>query len=141
MQTLKFETIINATAEKVWWALWDDKNYGKWTLPFCAGCYAESDWEEGNSIKFLGLSGDGMYSIIERKIEIKLMTFKHLGSIKNGEEIHETEWANSIEDYILEEKNGNTILKVSVDILESYEYMFNKSFDAGLKTVKEISEK
>ena len=141
MKTLKFETTINAAAEKVWDALWDDKNYRKWTAAFGEGSHAESDWEEGSSIKFLGASDEGMFSMIETKIPNKQMTFKHLGSIKDGKEIHETAWANAIEEYILDEKDGKTTLKVSVDIVESYEYMFNKSFIEGLKTVKELSEK
>ncbi len=141
MKTLKFETRINATSEKVWDVLWDDKNYRAWTLPFGEGCYAESDWKEGSSIKFLGPSGYGMYSMIIKKIENKRMTFKHLGTIKDGEQIPETEWANAIEEYILEQKDGNTTLKVSVDTVEKYEDMFNKSFKEALKIIKDLSEK
>lgn len=141
MKTLRFETEIDAPAEKVWNALWDEKNYMEWTAPFGEGSHAESDWEEGSSIKFLGASDEGLFSIIETKIENKKMTFKHMGSIKNGVQIPETEWTNAIEDYILVEKDSKTTLKVSVAIVESYEYMFNKSFVEGLKIVKEISER
>lgn len=141
MKTLKFETKINAAAEKVWDALWDDKNYRAWTAAFGEGSHAESHWEEGSSIKFLGPSGDGMYSIIDRKIDNKQMTFKHKGSFVNGKEIPEPDWNNAIEEYILEEKNGITTLKVSLDTDEKYEDMFNKSFVDALKIVKELSEK
>ena len=141
MKTLKFETTINAPAEKVWHVLWDDKNYREWTSAFHEGSYAESDWEEGSSIKFLGPSGDGMYSIIDKKIENKQMTFKHLGSIKDGEKIPETDWTNSIEEYILDEKNGRTILKASVDIVEEFEDFFNKAFKEALQIIKNLSEK
>src|SRR5690606_8284157 len=141
MKTLKFETTINAPAEKVWHVLWDDKNYREWTAAFSEGSYAESDWEEGSSIKFLGPSGDGMYSIIDRKIENKQMTFKHKGSFINGKEIPEAEWANAVEEYILEEKNGITTLKVSLDTDEKYENMFSKSFPKALEIVKKLSVK
>jgi hypothetical protein len=141
MKTLKFETTINAASQKVWHALWDDKNYRAWTAVFSEGSHAESDWEEGSSIKFLGPSGDGMYSIIDRRIENKQMTFKHKGSFVNGKEIPEPDWNNAIEEYILEEKNGITTLKVSLDTDEKYEDMFNKSFVEALKIVKELSEK
>lgn len=141
MKTLKFETTINAPAEKIWHVLWDDKNYRKWTTPFAEGSYAESDWKEGSSIKFLGPSGDGMYSVIDKKIENKQMTFRHLGMIKDGKQIPETDWANVIEEYILEEKNGKTNLHATVETDEKYEDMFNKSFVEALKIVKELSEK
>ncbi|MBT0608199.1 SRPBCC family protein [Aequorivita echinoideorum] len=140
MKKLHFETEINSPAQKVWQALWEDKNYRLWTAAFEAGSHAESDWKEGSSIKFLGPSGDGMYSVIEKKIENKQMTFRHLGSIKDGKQIPETDWTNSIEEYILEENNGTTNLKVSVDVVESYIDIFKESFKKALQIVKEISE-
>ena len=141
MKTLKFETTINAPAKKVWHVLWDDKNYREWTAAFSEGSYAESDWEEGSSIKFLGPSGDGMYSIIDKKIEDKQMTFRHLGSFKDGKEVPEAEWENAIEEYILQEKDGKTTLKASVETDEKYENMFSKSFPKALEIVKKLSEK
>ncbi len=141
MKTLHFETKIDAPAQKVWQTLWDDKNYREWTTVFSEGSHAVSDWKEGSSIKFLGPSGDGMYSRIDKKIDNVQMTFRHLGTIKEGKQIPETEWANSIEEYILNEKDGKTTVKVSVDILESHEEYFNKTFPEALKKVKELSEK
>ena len=141
MKTLNFETKINAPAEKVWHALWDDKNYRAWTSVFAEGSYAESDWKEGSSIKFLGPSGDGMYSIIDTNIQNKQMTFRHLGSVKDGKQIPEKDWENAVEEYILNEENGKTTLKVSLDTVEEYADMFNKTFPKALQKVKEISEK
>jgi hypothetical protein len=69
------------------------------------------------------------------------MTFKHLGSIKDGEKIPETDWTNSIEEYILDEKNGQTTLKASVDTVEEYEDFFNKAFREALQIIKNLSEK
>ncbi|MDN3724239.1 SRPBCC domain-containing protein [Aequorivita sp. SDUM287046] len=141
MKTLTFEIKIDAPAAKVWQALWNDKNYREWTAVFMKGSHAVSDWEEGSSIKFLGPSGEGMYSKIERKIVNKQMTFRHLGSVQDGKEIPNSEWTDSIEEYVLEEKNGKTTLKASVQTLENYAEMFNEAFPEALKIVKKISEK
>lgn len=140
MKTLRFETNIDAPASKVWHVLWDDKNYRIWTVAFADGSYAVSDWKEGSSIKFLGPSGDGMYSIIDKKIDNKQMTFRHLGSVKDGKQIPEPEWDGAIEEYILEERNGKTVLKASIDTDEKYAAMFNGSFPKALEIVKELSE-
>jgi uncharacterized protein YndB with AHSA1/START domain len=67
MTTLEFTTEIKATPEKVWQVLWNDATYREWTSTFSEGSYAVSNWNEGDSIHFLGPSGEGMNSIIEKK--------------------------------------------------------------------------
>src|SRR6187402_2241939 len=85
METLKFNTSIKASREKVWQVLWNDETYRKWTAVFGEGSHAESDWNEGSEILFLGAGGsDGMFSVIETKIPNEQMIFRHLGEIKNG---------------------------------------------------------
>ncbi len=140
MKTLKFSTTINAPAKKIWSLLWDDVTYQKWTAPFFEGSYAETDWQEGSSVKFLGPSGDGMISRIKTKIPNKKMVFEHLGSIKDGKEIPSPDWAGSLEEYNLVEQNGKTVLNVSVDIVSEYEDYFTKTFPQALQKVKELSE-
>ena len=89
--TLKFQANINAPKEKVWEILWNDQTYRKWTAAFTEGSHAESDWNEGSKILFLSPKGDGMFSVIDKKIPNEQMTFRHLGEIKNG--VEETkEW-------------------------------------------------
>ena len=85
MEKLKFNIKINAPKEKVWETLWSDPSYKQWTAAFSEGSYAVSDWKEGSEIKFLNADGEGMYSLIEKKIINKQMTFNHLRYIKNGE--------------------------------------------------------
>ena len=82
-----------------------------------------------------------MYSIIDTNIQNKQMTFRHLGSVKDGKQIPEKDWENAVEEYILNEENGKTTLKVSLDTVEEYADMFNKTFPKALQKVKEISEK
>lgn len=66
--------------------LWNDETYRIWTEAFYAGSYAVSKWKEGDKIQFLSPDGSGMYSkIVENKSNM-LMSFKHIGNIKNFEE-------------------------------------------------------
>ena len=141
MTTLNFATKINASKEKVWEALWDDTNYRKWTAAFMEGSYAESDWNEGSKISFLTPQGDGMYSIIEKKVPGVQMTFKHLGEVKKGVE-EPKEWGDAEESYHLNEKNGVTELEVKLKMETSseFEQYFNDTFPKALGIVKQISE-
>ncbi len=139
MTTLKFTTKINAPKEKVWETLWNDTTYRKWTAAFMEGSYAESDWKEGSKILFLTPKGDGMFSIIEKKIPNQEMTFKHLGELKNGIE-ESKNWEGAKESYHLEEKNGITELDVQLDSVGEFEQYFNDTFPKALNVLKQIAE-
>jgi uncharacterized protein YndB with AHSA1/START domain len=139
MKKLEFEIQINTSREKVWHALWDDKNYREWTSAFTEGSYAESDWKEGSKIHFLDGKGSGMYSIIEKKIGLTQMTFRHLGHIKDGKE--QPEKIEGVESYFLTEENNKTNLKVELEMSEDYEKYFNEVFPKALANVKRIAER
>ena len=140
METLKFNTSIKASREKVWQVLWNDETYRKWTAVFSEGSYAESDWNEGSEIKFLGPDGSsGMFSMIEKKIPNEEMIFKHLGELKNG--VKETkDWGGAMEKYFLAEADGKTALRVEVDMNEEYVKYFVDTFPKALEIVKQLSE-
>lgn len=144
MQTLQFQIDIKATKEKVWDILWNDETYPKWTNAFSEGSHAVSDWKEGSKILFLGPTGDGMYSKIDKKIPYDFMSFSHTGVVKNGEEQPQDEetkkWSGSKENYTLQEKDGIITLKVEVDIVESHLDYFNNTFPKALEKVKELAE-
>jgi len=144
MKTLKYSIKINAPKEKVWDVLWSKEMYPKWTSVFAKDSNAISDWKEGSSILFTDGKGNGMYSIIEKKVQNKQMTFNHIGVLKDGEELpfddKTKSWTNSIEDYQLEEVKGITTLKVSMDTLDEYSDYFAETFPKALKKVKELSE-
>ena len=144
MTTLKFTTKINAPKEKVWETLWNDTTYRKWTAAFMEGSYAESDWKEGSKILFLDGKGDGMFSMIEKKIPNQQMSFKHLGEVQKGIEKPADEktesWAGSKENYYLKEINGVTELNVDMDSTEEFEKYFKDTFPKALEIVKGISE-
>jgi uncharacterized protein YndB with AHSA1/START domain len=144
MNKLHFETKINAPKEKVWAILWNDESYRKWTNVFSEGSHAVSNWNEGDEIKFLGPTGDGMFSVIDRKIPNEFISFKHLGVIKDGKEqpadpATET-WSGSKENYTLKGANGETELSVDIDVTDEFEGYFKDTFPKALDKVKELSE-
>jgi uncharacterized protein YndB with AHSA1/START domain len=145
MTTLEFKIEINAPKEKVWNTLWNDETYRKWTNVFCEGTYAVSNWNEGDKIYFLSPNGEGMNSIIDKKIENEYIAFKHLSTIKNFEEMpiddESQEWTGSLETYRLTQNNSAIILEVKIDTLEKYVDYFKTTFPNGLEMVKTLSEK
>jgi len=145
MQTLLFKIHINAHAERVWFCLWDEENYKKWTSKFSEGSHYKTDsFTEGNKIHLLTPSGDGMYSILEKIIDNKFLAFKHLGAIKDFEEQPIDEqtkgWTNAMETYQLNTSDNGTEVVVSVDTVDEYIEHMNKLFPIALKELKKIAE-
>lgn len=139
MEKLTFNISINASPEKVWRILWDDETYRKWTAVFAEGSYAESNWQEGDEIKFLSPEGSGMYSIIESSKPFREMIFRHLGEIQQGVK-HEKDWAGAREKYFLAAKGEGTELNVELDMTEEHKAYFDETFPKALQVLKQISE-
>ncbi len=144
MERLNFSITINKPKDLVWKILWDAETYSNWTKVFSENSYAVSDWEEGSKILFLGEGGAGMYSEIAKKKTGEIMSFRHLGMLKAGEEIpsdtDKQEWAGAMENYYLKEENGNTILNVELDITKEYRSYFLETFPKALDVIKKLSE-
>jgi len=139
MEKLNFDITISAPREKVWSLLWNDNTYRQWTAPFCEGSYAESDWEEGSRIRFLSPGNNGMFGVIHKMVPNQLMSFQHLGEIRNGEEV-QMDWGGAFENYFLEEAGNATVLKVEVDITEAFKDYMTATFPQALKKVKQMAE-
>lgn len=146
METFKYQTEIDAPAEKVWDILWNEDTYSKWTYFFSPDSQMVTDWKVGGKTYFTDSSKkNGMVSTIDKIEENKYLVFKHLGEMANGVEDTESEkvkvWSGSKEAYYLEENDGKTTLKVEVDSDENYKEMFDNGFTKGLQIIKELSEK
>jgi uncharacterized protein YndB with AHSA1/START domain len=145
MITLDFKIEIKAPKEKVWSVLWDDATYRQWTAAFCEGTYAVSNWNEGDKIHFLSPSGEGMNSVIYKKIPNEYIAFKHISVLKDFKEMPvdpETEvWSGSMETYRLTQNKDLTVLEVKMDTIEKYVDYFKTTFPKGLDLVKQLSEK
>lgn len=140
MEKQQFKATINAPRNTVWHALWADNYYRHWTSVFYEGSYAESNWNEGDEIKFLGPGGGGMYSIIDKKEEPSLMRFKHLGELKNNEKQPASPWSGAIEEYRLIENGNQTELITEIDLTDEMKDYFMKTFPSALEKIKAIAE-
>jgi len=111
---------INASPEKVWDTLWDDKSYRKWAAPFFEGSYAVSDFKKGSKVLFLSPGENGMVSKVDDVKTNEYMVFKHLGEVKEGVEDYDSEtakqWSGAREAYFLQKKDNGTELRVELDM-------------------------
>lgn len=139
MVTLKFKTYIDAPREKVWESLWKDENYRKWAEAFTPGQHAVSDWNESDPIRFMDTKNNGMFGVIETKIDNEVMVFTQMGDILDGVEMPR-EWAGAREQYFLLERDGKTKLKISVDVLKEYVDYMNDAVPKGLDILKKLAE-
>jgi uncharacterized protein YndB with AHSA1/START domain len=87
METLSYETIIDAPKQKVWDILWRPETYSEWTNILVPDLVMKSDWKVGGKTYFLNEEGEGMVSTIDSLDEPNQIVFKHLGMIENGVKI------------------------------------------------------
>ena len=103
MEKKQFKILINAPREKVWEKLWNDASYREWTSVFAEGSSAETDWNEGSRVLFGDGKGNGMVSRIASKKTNEVMSFEHLGMLKDGvEDLSSDEvkqWSGAKENY------------------------------------------
>ena len=67
---------------------------------FCEGSYAVSNWNEGDGVHFLDSTGNGIYSIIDEKIENQKIILK-IESLR--------------QEFILEWKNNNLLSSIPLN--------------------------
>ena len=144
LNTLKFQSSIEAPASVVWQILWDPTTYPKWTAPFGEGSHAVSDWKEGSTVLFLGPGGsEGIQAVIDKLEPNRLMRFRHIGAVRDGKpstDESDKEWAGAIEQYELSEANRQTVLDVSVQTTERFTDYMAKAFPDGIQIVKKLAE-
>lgn len=122
-EPLHFEVSIDASAEKVYATMLDEKKYSAWTAEFNSTSHFKGSWEKGAKILFLGddQKGNigGMVSRIKENIANKFVSIEHLGVIHNGKEITSgpevSAWAGALENYTFTEVNGKTQLSIDTD--------------------------
>ena len=144
MEKQEFKIAIDAPREKVWNVLWADDTYQAWTKPFSEGSHAVTDWKKGSKVLFLDGKGSGMVSTIDETVPNEVMSFKHLGVVKDGVEDTESAevkgWAGAHEIYTLKDVKGKTELIVDIDINDDFKDYFSNTFPVALQKVKELAE-
>jgi uncharacterized protein YndB with AHSA1/START domain len=146
---ISFETTINASPEKVYKTLLDDKTYREWTAPFNPTSHYKGTWEKGSKILFIGSDDKGnvggMVSRVEENIPNKFVSIKHLGILEGEKEITSGPqvegWGDAMENYTLTEENGKTLFSVEMDANNEYKDYFEETWPKALDKLKELSEK
>ncbi len=151
MKHLQFKISINASAEKVYTSMLglDNKStYEQWTALFNPTSSFEGSWSKGEKILFIGVDDKGekggLVSRIEEHIPMQFVSIQHRGLLVAGEEITEgpevEKWANGLENYSFEEKDGITSVTVDLDSTDEFVDYMNENYPKALNKLKEICE-
>ena len=142
MQKMQFSINIEASKEKVWETLWGDKTFRDWGNIIDEGQYMVGELAEGNEIQFIGGSGFGVTSLVEKLIPHEYLALRQVAdTIDYGKQERDKEWTGGTESYELVEKNGITNLIVKIDVPTGQEETFKDRFPKALERVKILAEK
>ena len=143
-----FEISINASADKVYRTMTDEKKFGDWTAEFSPSSHFQGSWQKGSKILFLGEGPDGkiggMVSRIKENIPGRFISIEHQGMVKDGQEVFSgpevEKWSGALENYTLREQNGKTLLLVDTNVDSEFFSYFSETWPKALKKLKEICE-
>ena len=128
MKTRHVRITIAPSRAAVWHVLLDDAMFRQWAASFAEGFYAEGDWSEGGTIRFLTPGGNGMLSVVAENRPPERVSIKPIGVVNQG--IHDPDSdvtkgrAPAYENSTLKEIDGGTELTVDMDVLPEYEGCF-----------------
>ena len=144
MKTLHFSQLIAAPRTVVWQTMLGEDGYKAWTSVFAEGSYYEGGWNTGDRIRFLAPNGSGITSVIAESRPPEYVSIKHLGEVADGVEDTTSErvraWAPSFENYTLLDVDGNTEVKVDLDVNAEYEQYMVDTWPKALAELKRLCE-
>jgi hypothetical protein len=144
MKRIQFTATINAPVAVVWQNVISPESYQHWTSAFAEGSRFEGSWEQGQKIRFLAPSGDGMVAEIAQSRKHEFISIRHLGFIANGVEDTTSEavraWAPAYENYTFSAVPDGTRMVVDQDVPEEWEAHMNQSWPKALGLLKALSE-
>ena len=139
---MQFSIEIEASREKVWQTLFDDKTFRDWGSIIDEGQYMVGELAEGNEVQFISSEGLGVTSFVEKLIPHEYIAFKQVAdTMDSGKQEREKEWTGGKESFELAETNGITNLTVNIDIPPGLEEIFQDRFPKALERVKILAEK
>ena len=116
------EIDVDAHRERVWDVLTGSDTYRQWTAEFAEGSYAETDWQEGSSVRFFGPAGTGLVGSDDTESEQARV------------------WAGTHETYRRAEAGGGTHLAISAPMADAYHDDMLGAWDRALAKVKGLAE-
>lgn len=142
MKELQFSIRINASKEKVWNILWDDKTFRNWANIIDEGMFMVGEMKKGGNVQFISsVNGYGVTSKIDKLTLFETVLFKHRQDTKeSGTQEREEEWTGGTECYFLAHTDGVTTLTVKMDVPSEQEEMISIRFPRALDRVRILSE-
>jgi uncharacterized protein YndB with AHSA1/START domain len=135
---------VHAPRERVWDVLIGDATYRQWTAEFAEGSFADTDWQEGSSVRFLGPDGTGLLGRVLASRRPELLDVEYTGVVGGGSDDTDSEqarrWAGTHETYRLTEAGGGTHLEISAPMEDAYYEDMVAAWDRALARVKELAE-
>lgn len=145
-KTLRFSTVIQAPPDKVWQLMLAPGSYREWTSAFMEGSTYEGSWEQGQRIRFLSPTGEGMVAEVAENRRGEFVSLRHLGEIrKDGSEDFDSPtvraWAPAYENYRFVERDGATELQIEMESLPDYEAFMQEAWPKALARLKALCER
>lgn len=138
------EIHVDAPPERVWDVLTGDATYRQWAAEFAEGSYADTDWQEGSLVRFLGPDGTGLLGRVVAGRRPELLDVEYSGVVGGGSVDTASEqaqlWAGTHETYRLVESGGGTHLETSAPMDDAYYEEMTEMWDRALARVKELAE-
>lgn len=144
VKRVQFSTTIAAPPSVVYARMIDPDSYRLWTAAFSEGSYFEGSWRQGQRIRFMSPSGDGMIAEIAENRPDQFISIRHLGFIAQGVEDTDSEavraWAPAYENYTFIATADGTRLLIDQDVMEEYERFMAQTWPKALAQLKAICE-
>ncbi|MGC4076989.1 MAG: SRPBCC domain-containing protein [Rubrivivax sp.] len=123
----------------------DPGHYRDWTTAFCEGSRYEGRWREGERIRFLAPTGDGMLSEIAAYRPGEYTSVRHVGVLSNGEEDTSGDaaeaWAGALENYRFVPTPEGTRVEIEQDVTPAYEAYLAAAWPQALQRLKALCER
>ena len=142
---LQFSEVIEAPAERVVAVMTGQESYPQWASVFGEGSRFEGSWRQGERIRFLAGSGEGMVAEIAEHRPDEFISIRHVGFLANGVEDTESDavraWAPAYENYTFQAVPGGTRLVVDQDVTDEWESFMRQTWPKALARLKELCER
>lgn len=87
MKEMRFQVEINATKQKVWKTLWQDKTFRQWAGIIDPGTYMLGELKENNEVQYISAeNGYGVTSLVEKVVPNEFLLLRHQADTKDSGE-------------------------------------------------------